>query len=71
MQNSSISATMIDYLYLKRNEAMSYFATWDTYEAVAAGNRAVACHIVDAVGETAGFNNVHMAVLKVSLSITP
>ncbi|KAG2186273.1 hypothetical protein INT43_002711 [Umbelopsis isabellina] len=66
MQNPSISATMIDYLYLKCNEANSCLMAWGTYEAIAAGNRAVACNIVSTVGETAGFNNVHMAVLKLN-----
>jgi hypothetical protein len=71
MQNPSTSATMIDYLYLKCNRASSCFMTWCTYEAIAAGNRAVAANLFSAVGETAGFNKVHGAVLKVGLFLTP
>lgn len=67
VQRSSLSSTMIDYLYLKDTWANSAFASWALYEAVSAGNKGVAASIASCLNEAGGLNKVHLDVLTVGI----
>lgn len=65
MRDPRTTPDMVDLLMLEDEGFREYVTQWGLYEAAAAGNRALAAHLVENMMNGFGFNQLHMEVLKV------
>ncbi|RUS22547.1 hypothetical protein BC937DRAFT_88542 [Endogone sp. FLAS-F59071] len=64
MRDPRTTPDMVDLLMLEDVAFKEYVTQWGLYEAAAAGNRALAAHLVENMMNGFGFNHLHMEVLK-------